>query len=124
MDYDDVRDLITGGIEFMSDGDGNFKFTRGGGVKISGGKEVSEPRENFTCYGLFRDVSLNLVNGDSILAGDKRGIFTADVEIRQGDQVEIDGLSYIVVDARPVKPTSTVVAYRPIVRRTAVVNGG
>lgn len=123
MDYDEVRDLIEQGIEIMSDGDGWFDVRRGGGVKIVNGNEVSTPTIRFKVYGFIRDVSTRDVDGENILASDKRGTFKHDPELITGDEVFVDGEAYRIVNLRPVKPTGTVVAYRPILRRIAVAHG-
>ena len=51
---------------------------------------------------------------------DKLGVFNANVEIKNGYMVEIDGERYVVTESRPIRQTSTTIAYRPILRRVAV----
>lgn len=120
MDYDYIRQMTESGIEFFSDNDGNFTIiTSGGGVKIVNGKEVQVPEVRGTVRGLIREVKDRDINGETILAGDKRGIFNADVEIKKGMRIIVDDEHYNVVNARPVRPTGTTVAYRPILRRIA-----
>lgn len=121
MDYNEIQSLIGEGIAFMSDGDGFFDVKRGGGVKIENGKEVSTPVERFRVYGLCREVAFRDIDGDTIRAGDKRGIFNVEHDIMTGDVITIDGEAFRVVNPRPVRPTGTTVAYRPILRRVATV---
>ncbi|AUV57181.1 head closure Hc1 [Enterobacter phage Ec_L1] len=124
MNYKHIQKMATAGINRFSDDNGWFDIIiSGGGKKVIGGKEVVIPEERSVIKGAVRDVNDRDVNGDSIRAGDKRGFFTCDQEIKQGMRIIIDGEAYTVVNARPIKPTGTVVAYRPILRRVAVANG-
>lgn len=124
MNYKQIQKMATAGIKNFSDDNGWFDLIiSGGGKKVVGGKEVIIPEERGVIKGAIREVKDRDVNGDSIRAGDKRGFFTCDQEIKQGMRVIIDGEAYTVVNARAIKPTGTVIAYRPILRRVAVANG-
>ncbi|QYU38166.1 hypothetical protein [Enterobacter phage Phc] len=124
MNYRQIQKMATAGIKNFSDDNGWFDIIiSGGGKKVVGGKEVITPEERGVVKGAIRDVNDRDVNGESILAGDKRGLFTCDQEIKQGMRIIIDGELYTVVNARAIKPTGTVIAYRPILRRVAVPNG-
>ena len=123
MDYSKIRDMALAGIAFFSDEDGEKAYKliiSGGGVKIgSDGKEVKVDEQSAMLTGLVRAVSINSINGESIKVGDMRGIFGPEVPIDFGMRIVVDGKMYTVIDPRPIKPTGTVVAYRPILRRVA-----
>lgn len=125
MDYEQIRAMAAQGISFFSDADGENAYkiiTSGGGVVIGDdGLEVTLPEQTAYLSGLVRDINIRDINGDSIKAGDKRGIFNADIPIDFGMVIYVDGEAYTVVNPRPIKPTGTVVAYRPILRRIAGV---
>lgn len=121
MNFGAVRALITEGINISSDSQGVFTMENSsGGVTIINGQEVYYPTANVQIKGLVRDINRRDIDGEYIKFGDKRGIFTADVVIEFGYKITIDGEKYTVVDPRPVKPTGTVIAYRPILRRVAL----
>lgn len=120
MDYRQVESLMREGIEFFSDGDGLFTVFMGpGSVEMVNGVEVPASPSIGQVKGVIREIKARDVDGEYIQFGDKRGIFTAQVEIKQGYQIKVDGETFVVVDPRPVKPTGTVVGYRPILRRVA-----
>lgn len=120
MNYSQVESLMRSGINIFSDGGGTYTMTTGVGyVDVIDGVEVEVPAQSFQIKGLVREIKNRDIDGEFIQFGDKRGIFTSEVEIKQGYQITVDSEVYVVVDARPVKPTSTVVAYRPILRRVA-----
>lgn len=121
MNYKEIRRLASNGIAFFSDGDGEFKcITQAGGVDIIGGEEVERPETSTTIKGLVRSPRAREVDGEAIRVTDKLGVFNADVEIKNGYMVEIDGERYVVTESRPIRQTSTTIAYRPILRRVAV----
>lgn len=122
MNYAKIQRMATKGINFFSDDNGVFDLiVSGGGAELVNGEIVQKPEVVKKIKGAVREIKDRDINGDTILAGDKRGFFTHEVEISQGMIVVVDGEHYRVVNARPVKPTSTVVAYRPILRRVAVI---
>lgn len=121
MNYKEIRRLASNGIAFFSDGDGEFKcITQAGGVDIIGGEEVERPETSTTIKGLVRSPRVREVDGEIIRVTDKLGVFNANVEIKNGYMVEIDGERYVVTESRPIRQTSTTIAYRPILRRVAV----
>lgn len=121
MNYDEIRKRATAGIQFFSDENGDFEIIiSGGGVKIVNGKEVTVQEVRGIVRGFVRDVNDRDINGESILAGDKRGCFDYSQEVKKGMRIIVDDEWYTVVNARPIKPTGTVIAYRPILRRIAV----
>lgn len=121
MNYAEIKRLASAGIAFFSDGDGEFKcIIQAGGVDIVGGVEVEKPEITTTIKGLVRSPRVREVDGETIRVTDKLGIFNGDVEILNGYMVEIDGERHVVTEARPIRQTSTTVAYRPILRRVAV----
>lgn len=120
MNYNEIYHLASSGIEFFSDDDGEFVLVVPGSVSIVDGVEVVQPEARATINGCIREFKSRDIDGEMILAGDKRGIFNADVPIRKGMRVIVDGEAYNVVDPRAIKPTGTVIAYRPVLRRISV----
>lgn len=121
MNYRDIARMAKDGIAFFSDANGEFEcITNFSGSRMIGGVEVHEPKETMKIKGFIRSPRVAEVDGEMVCATDKLGVFNADVEIRNGYQVIIDGQAYIVVEARPIRQTGVTVAYRPILRRIAV----
>ncbi|QBZ71370.1 hypothetical protein [Escherichia phage Jahat_MG145] len=121
MNYNEIARLATAGINFFSDGAGEFKcITQQGSVDIVGGEEVEKPEVSVMIKGLIRSPRTREVDGETIRVTDKLGVFTNSVEIKNGYHIDVDGERYIVVEARPVRQTNITVAYRPILRRVAV----
>ncbi|WWD12977.1 head closure Hc1 [Escherichia phage WaterSpirit] len=121
MNYNEIARLATAGINFFSDGAGEFKcITQQGSVDIVGGEEVEKPEISVMIKGLIRSPRTREVDGETIRVTDKLGVFTNSVEIKNGYHIDVDGERYIVVEARPVRQTNITVAYRPILRRVAV----
>lgn len=121
MDYNNIARMASAGIAFFSDKNGEFKLiTQGGGVEIVGGVEVEKPEVSTMIKGLVRAPRTREVDGETIRVTDKLGVFNNQVEIKNGHQIEIDGERYVIVEARPIRPTGLTVAYRPIMRRVAV----
>ena len=121
MNYNEIARLATAGINFFSDGAGEFKcITQQGSVDIVGGEEVEKPEISVMIKGLIRSPRTREVDVETIRVTDKLGVFTNSVEIKNGYHIDVDGDRYIVVEARPVRQTNITVAYRPILRRVAV----
>lgn len=121
MNYNEIARLATAGINFFSDGAGEFKcITQQGSVDIVGGEEVEKPEVSVMIKGLIRSPRTREVDGETIRVTDKLGVFTNSIEIKNGYHIDVDGERYIVVEARPVRQTNITVAYRPILRRVAV----
>lgn len=121
MNYDEIARMATEGINFFSDGNGEFKcITQRGSVEIVGGEEVEKPEISVMIKGLIRSPKLREVDGESIRVTDKLGVFNNKVEIKNGYHIDVDGELYVVVEARPIRQTNVTVAYRPILRRISV----
>lgn len=123
MNYDEMRKMATEGIEFFNDDaySGVHYLIRGGGVIMAGGEEVQLEEERIAIKGVIRDIKARDVDGETIRAGDKRGIFTYEVEILKGHWiVDMSEIRYEVVDPRPIRPSGRTIAYRPILRRVAI----
>lgn len=121
MNYGNIANLATAGIAFFSDSDGYFDcITQQGSVEIVNGVEVNKPEIRTKIYGLVRSPRVREVDGERIIATDKLGVFNNAVELKNGYQVIIDGERYIIKETRPIRQTSTTVAYRPIMRRVSV----
>lgn len=118
MNYNEIARMATEGINFFSDGNGEFKcITQRGSVEIIGGEEVEKPEISVMIKGLIRSPKLREVDGEAIRVTDKLGVFNNKVEIKNGYHIDVDGELYVVVEARPIRQTNVTVAYRPILRR-------
>lgn len=121
MNYDEIARMATEGINFFSDGNGEFKcITQRGSVEIIGGEEVEKPEISVMIKGLIRSPKVREVDGETIRVTDKLGVFNNKVEIKNGYHIDVDGELYVVVEARPIRQTNVTVAYRPILRRISV----
>ncbi|EDV3179132.1 hypothetical protein CSP48_004045 [Salmonella enterica subsp. arizonae] len=121
MNYESIKSMATAGIDFFSDGSGYFDcITQPGRVEIVGGVEVEKPEIKTKIKGLVRAPRAREVDGEAIRVTDKLGVFNADIELKNGYQIDIDGERYVMVETRPIRPTSITVAYRPIMRRISV----
>lgn len=121
MNYNEIARMATEGINFFSDGNGEFKcITQRGSVEIVGGEEVEKPEISLMIKGLIRSPKVREVDGETIRVTDKLGVFNNKVEIKNGYHIDVDGELYVVVEARPIRQTNVTVAYRPILRRISV----
>lgn len=121
MNYNEIARMATEGINFFSDGNGEFKcITQRGSVEIIGGEEVEKPEVSVMIKGLIRSPKVREVDGETIRVTDKLGVFNNKVEIKNGYHIDVDGELYVVVEARPIRQTNVTVAYRPILRRISV----
>ncbi|EFZ1247380.1 hypothetical protein RJE62_001457 [Shigella flexneri] len=121
MNYNEIARMATEGINFFSDGNGEFKcITQRGSVEIIGGEEVQKPEISVMIKGLIRSPKVREVDGETIRVTDKLGVFNNKVEIKSGYHIDVDGELYVVVEARPIRQTNVTVAYRPILRRISV----
>lgn len=121
MNYNEIARMATEGINFFSDGNGEFKcITQRGSVEIIGGEEVEKPEISVMIKGLIRSPKVREIDGETIRVTDKLGVFNNKVEIKNGFHIDVDGELYVVVEARPIRQTNITVAYRPILRRISV----
>lgn len=121
MNYNEIARMATEGINFFSDGNGEFKcITQRGSVEIIGGEEVEKPEISVMIKGLIRSPKVREVDGETIRVTDKLGVFNNKVEINNGYHIDVNGELYVVVEARPIRQTNVTVAYRPILRRISV----
>ena len=121
MDYSQIEGMARGGIAFFADSSREMKLIKIGESGFdSNGYEIPAKETAYAILGATRRPKAKEVDGDTIRASDILGIFNNDYEIAQGDFVEIDGVRYVVTDARPVQSSLVPVAYRPVLRRVAV----
>lgn len=121
MNYNEIARMATEGINFFSDGNGEFKcITQRGSVEIIGGEEVEKPEISVMIKGLIRSPKVREIDGETIRVTDKLGVFNNKVEIKNGYHIDVYGELYVVVEARPIRQTNVTVAYRPILRRISV----
>lgn len=121
MNYESIARMAANGINFFSDGNGEFDcITQQGSVNIVGGVEIKKPETVEKIKGLVRSPKVREVDGEHIRVTDKLGVFNNAVELKNGYHVIIDGERYVITEARPIRQTSVTVAYRPIMRRVSV----
>lgn len=121
IDYSSIQAQASAGINFFLGGKSTpYKLITPGGLSIVNGEEVMSPETSQDVLGVIRDVTSRDIDGESILAGDKKGIFDHKVAFSKGMLIDIDGERFTVVDPRVIKPGDAVVAYRPILRRVSV----
>lgn len=93
-----------------------YSVKRKGRVTVSGGIEHHEPDEAFTAVGVRTDYKPGEIDGTVILNGDVRIVFTADVGLRTGDMVDVDGKWYRIERPNPIKPGKLLLCYRAQLR--------
>jgi len=94
----------------------SWSVTRPGSVEVIGGVEhITEPK-TFTAIGVRTDYKPGEIDGTVIQNGDVRIVFTADAELRIGDKVDVDGISYRIEKPNPVKPADLLLCYRAQLR--------
>lgn len=121
MNYKQIARMATSGIKFFSDANGEFHcYIKRNGVRMVDGVEVDEEQETVKIKGLIRSPKAREIDGEIIRATDKIGIFTNEVELKNGYHVEVDGEMYVITEARPVRQTNITAAYRPILRRVSI----
>jgi hypothetical protein len=121
MNYKQIARMATSGIKFFSDANGEFCcHIKRNGVRMVDGVEVDEEQESVKIKGLIRSPKAREIDGEIIRATDKIGIFTNEVELKNGYHVEVDGEMYVITEARPVRQTNITAAYRPILRRVSI----
>lgn len=121
MDYSQIESMARGGIAFFADPNRPMSLIKQGEYGFDeNGFEIQPMEQIIPISGATRRPKAKEVDGDTIRASDILGIFNNDHEIDQGDFIEIDGVRFVVVDARPVQSSLVPVAYRPVLRRVAV----
>ncbi|VEJ54627.1 hypothetical protein [Pragia fontium] len=93
-----------------------YTLTRGGGVEVIGGVEVDIQPETHIITAIKSDYASGEIDGTLVLNGDVKMSATAEVEIRIGDLILIDGKSHRVIKPNPVKPASLLLCYKPQLR--------
>lgn len=94
----------------------DFPVTRKGEVKMVRGVEVSGDDESFVATGVRVEYAVQEVDGQRVLAGDIRIVFTADEALLVGDMVSVDGVAYRIVAPNPIQPADEVICYRAQLR--------
>lgn len=94
----------------------DWTITRKGEVRMVRGVEVTDPDEVLMATGVRTEYALREIDGVRVLTGDLRIVFTADVELRLGDLVAVDGQQYRIVAPNPVKPADELICYRAQLR--------
>lgn len=93
-----------------------YPLIRGGGVINENGVEVEVPEVKMDINGLVIAYKLSEIDGSLIQSGDIQLIVTPEKEIRIGDHIEVDGISYRVQEPNPIKPADVLLAYKPQLR--------
>lgn len=123
MNYKSIAKKAAAGIKFFSDpsaGGSNRKMFIPSEIEYIDGYEVLKPESEFDVTGIVRQAKVKDIDGESIMKGDYLGVFNADVEIKSGYFIVIDGQRFAVSDPRPIRPSGVTVAYRPILRMVAI----
>ena len=98
MNYREIESITREGINFFSDANGVYEMSTGAGyVEIVNGVEVEVPAQTSQLKGLVREIKTRDIDGEFIQFGDKRGIFTARVDIKQGYQIKVDGETFVEI---------------------------
>ncbi|PRD13978.1 hypothetical protein [Pantoea coffeiphila] len=113
INYQRMRDTAT---RLLAENGSQYDVVRKGSISMSGGKEVHEPDHTFTATGVRIDYDPKEIDGEFILAGDVRIIFTAEPALRVGDLVMVDGKQYRIFRPNPIKPGAVVISYRTQLR--------
>lgn len=121
VNYNDVARMATSGINFFRGGNGEFNCVANfSGASMVDGVEIHEPKQEFKIRGFVRSPKTREVDGESIMATDKLGVFDNSQKLEKGYTVTIDGQKYVIIEPRPIRQTNVTVAYRPIMRRISV----
>ncbi|QKJ16616.1 hypothetical protein [Yersinia kristensenii] len=113
INYPRMRATAT---RLITDNGATYQLSRGGGVEFVGGIEVDIPLETHTAIGVISSYSPGEIDGTLIQNGDVKMSATADVEIRIGDLIMIDGKKHRVIKPNPVKPAALLICYKPQLR--------
>ncbi|WP_338658694.1 hypothetical protein [Yersinia intermedia] len=101
---------------FFTENGTTYQLTRGGGVELVGGVEVDTPLEIHTITSIKSSYEPGEIDGTLIQNGDVKMSATADVEIRIGDLIMVDGKKHRVIKPNPVKPAALLICYKPQLR--------
>ncbi|MCC8375785.1 hypothetical protein CKY10_22405 [Photorhabdus sp. HUG-39] len=94
-----------------------FDLLRKGKIKVVNGIEYYDPNSSFKATGVKTDYRADEIDGQLILAGDIRIVFTGETEIKVGDVVTVDNDKYRVISNNPSKPAETLICYRAQLRK-------
>ncbi|MDN0096564.1 hypothetical protein [Yersinia rohdei] len=93
-----------------------YQLSRGGGVEFISGVEVDIPLEAHTIIGVISSYSPGEIDGTLIQNGDVKMSATADIEIRIGDLIMVNGKKHRVIKPNPVNPAALLICYKPQLR--------
>lgn len=113
INYPRMRATAT---RLITENGATYQLSRGGGVEFVGGVEVEIPLETSSIVGVISSYSPGEIDGTLIKSGDVKMSATADMEIRIGDLIMIDGKKHRVIKPNPVKPAALLIGYKPQLR--------
>lgn len=113
IDYRRMRNTAT---RLVGGAGRDYPVTRKGEVKMIRGVEVAGDDSSFVATGVRVEYNAHEIDGQRVLAGDIRIVFTADAPLQVGDMVQVDGVAYRVVAPNPVQPADEVICYRAQLR--------
>lgn len=108
--YADMQSLAT---ELLTEFGQNITWsqTTGGTRDTATGETTGETTTNYSGYGAMFDFDTRLVNGDQILATDKRLLLQAGDIPKVQDKLTINGTAYTVISIEELNPAGTKVMY-------------
>ncbi|EOZ3195837.1 hypothetical protein ACQL2C_004299 [Yersinia enterocolitica] len=108
--------MRTNATRLITENGTTYQLTRGGGVEFVGGVEIDIPLETHTIISVKSSYEPSEIDGTLIQNGDVKMSATADVEIRIGDLIMVDGKKHRVIKPNPVNPAALLVCYKPQLR--------
>lgn len=108
--------MRTNATRLITENGTTYQLTRGGGVELVGGVEIDIPLETHTIISVKSSYEPGEIDGTLIQNGDVKMSATADVEIRIGDLIMVDGKKHRVIKPNPVNPAALLICYKPQLR--------
>lgn len=85
--------------------------TTGGTYNPATGETSGATTTNYSGYGALLDFNTMMIDGDQILATDKRLLLQSGDIAAIGNSITVDGTTYTVVKKKEINPAGTVVMY-------------
>ncbi len=104
------------------------RIIRDKGTSVTASRETGEydpvdgeyvtSTQNFSAHAVLLDYRLSDFDGQAIVQGDRRLLIEANTwEPKASDKVTLDGDTWTIVEASPLKPATTTVLYQAQVRK-------
>ena len=95
-----------------------FNLTRAGDiVRDTQGRETRLPDTFYSVVGIVTKYSLAEYQNSNIQGGDIKLVCTAQLEIQNGDYIDLDGSRFRVINPNPIQPANTRLVYVAQLRR-------